>query len=259
MRRPTCHLIARHTSESGAGTSLAHQSFPRQVLATAFLPGSAAGAGFSETIRRPLRASQHYAIGSRGGSKRVPGFSEIEQEFDETLGFIQNDLAAICAKDLGTNYTAALLIGCACDVIAQRRGGRVRDFEVFAELLPDTSDWRTLAKPLFEAVRHGLAHGFDTKEIRFNGGIMTVTISWRRREHLSIDRTREKPSLVLNVQSLATALNEKIDSLREQLIDDSSACDRFRMSCRPGSKSKQVLSIDPREVEAWSRLTGMHF
>jgi hypothetical protein len=135
-----------------------------------------------------------------------------------------------------------------------RRGGSDRDFEVFAELLPDTpADWRTVAEPLYDAVRHGLAHGFDTKEIRFNGGILTVTISWRQREHLSIDQTHGKPSVVLNVQNLVAALSETIDAFREQLTRDPAARDRFQKSCR---KKKQVASKNPREIAAWSRLTG---
>jgi hypothetical protein len=44
------------------------------------------------------------------------------------------------------------------------RGDRKRPHDVFAELLP-TNDWKALAKPLYEALRNGLAHKFDTEAL----------------------------------------------------------------------------------------------
>src|SRR5688500_13696948 len=90
-------------------------------------------------------------------------FEDIKTEFDESLGYIKNDISALCRQNERVNYTVALLVACGCEVLAEGWGGR-RPHDVFAELLPDT-DWKALAKPLYEALRNGLTHKFDTKHL----------------------------------------------------------------------------------------------
>lgn len=53
-------------------------------------------------------------------------FNEIEKEFKETFGYVRQDIDAILTKNLGLNYTIALLVCCACEMLTwhQRHCGK---------------------------------------------------------------------------------------------------------------------------------------
>ena len=44
-------------------------------------------------------------------------FADIEKEFDESLGYIKNDISALCRQNEKVNYTVALLVACGCEVL----------------------------------------------------------------------------------------------------------------------------------------------
>jgi hypothetical protein len=102
-------------------------------------------------------------------------FAEIEREFDESLGYIHNDIHALCSGTQTLNYTVALLVGVACEALEDAHA-YANKITVFSALLPD-DEWRKLAKPLFEAIRHGLAHNFDTRHIDVNGGCNILSVN----------------------------------------------------------------------------------
>ena len=54
-------------------------------------------------------------------------FTDIEKEFNESLAYIRNDIAWLCEHDSGLNYTVALLIGCACEALADGGAGTSKD------------------------------------------------------------------------------------------------------------------------------------
>src|SRR5436190_17121147 len=96
-------------------------------------------------------------------------FADIKSEFDETLGYIRQDIRWLLDHDSGLNYTIALLVGCACEMLADCRvGTKTKGQVVFSELLA-SGELRVLANRLYGALRDGLAHGFDTKHILVDG------------------------------------------------------------------------------------------
>lgn len=103
-------------------------------------------------------------------------YAEIEEEFEYSLGYIHNDIQALCQGTQTLNYTVALLVGVACEAL-EDAGAYANKITVLEELLPD-ADWKKLARPLFDALRHGLAHNFDTKHIHVNGDIVQIHLSW---------------------------------------------------------------------------------
>ena len=75
---------------------------------------------------------------SRG--ERMTDFAVVKVKFDETLGYIRQDLRWLLEKRSSLNYTIALLIGCGCEMLAACGGDKQRRGErVFAELLPPRS------------------------------------------------------------------------------------------------------------------------
>jgi hypothetical protein len=48
-------------------------------------------------------------------------YAEIEKEFNESLGYIHNDIQALCGGTQTLNYTVALLVGVACEALEDAR------------------------------------------------------------------------------------------------------------------------------------------
>jgi hypothetical protein len=105
-------------------------------------------------------------------------FKEIEKEFNETFGYVRQDIAEILKKNLGLNYTIALLVCCACEMLTWHRN--LRDdqaYEVFALLLPDTEACKAVGKTWWKALRNGLAHNFRPDTIKIKDDEWRFTIS----------------------------------------------------------------------------------
>jgi hypothetical protein len=154
-------------------------------------------------------------------------FADIRKEFDESLGYIRQDIAWLCEHNSGLNYTVALLIGCACEALAD--GGAFPSKErALAELLPD-AEWKQLAKPLFDALRNGLAHSFDTKHIHVDGEVVQIYIHWSMSEIIKIKAVSGgKDGLFIGARPLAAKVCQAIDHFEASLQSDDEACQRFR-------------------------------
>lgn len=151
-------------------------------------------------------------------------YADIEREFDESLGYIHNDIQALCASRNTLNYTVALLVGVACEALEDACAYPSK-LKVLAELLPDT-DWQQLAKPLFEAIRHGLAHHFDTKHIHVDGEVVQIYLSWSMKETIRIKQVNGHDALYLGTCQLGAGVCRKIQDFKTRLQHDSVARQR---------------------------------
>lgn len=94
-------------------------------------------------------------------------FHEIKKEFDETFGYIRQDIAAILKTDLKLHYTIALLACCACEMLTWHGNLRKEQaYEVFTSFLPDAEEYKAVGKTPWEALRNGLAHNFRPETIK---------------------------------------------------------------------------------------------
>jgi hypothetical protein len=153
-------------------------------------------------------------------------YEDIKQEFDESLGYIHNDIAWLCEHNSGLNYTVALLIGCACEALADS-GAYPTKVRALAELLPD-DEWKQLAKPLFDALRNGLAHSFDTKHLQVNGEPIQIYIDWAMTTVIAIRKANGADGLFIGARPLAANVCAAINAFRARLQSDAVACQRFR-------------------------------
>ncbi len=176
-----------------------------------------------------------------------PSFADIEREFDESLGYIRNDVFALCRQKERVNYTVALLVGVGCEFLAEGEGNK-KPHEVFAELLPN-DDWKTLAKPLFEAVRNGLAHKFDTKHLHVDGQRIQIYFSWDREEVVD---TSPGTRLFIGTRPLGLLLCKKIEEFRQKLQGDAIARKRFRQAY----SREDWTGCSAVETAAWKRLVA---
>jgi hypothetical protein len=177
------------------------------------------------------------------------GFSQIEREFKETFGYIRGDIAAIGKTDLRLNYTVALLICCACQMLAWHKG--LADDQVFTSLLPDGEPYRVIGKTMFEALRNGLAHRFrpDTIEIGEDQWRFTMSPDLN---HLTASQGRPN-WLRVNVKILSERVASQIEAYERELRESPRARLEFL------ERSKRCLRHVPREqapqvAAAWRSL-----
>ena len=178
-------------------------------------------------------------------------FAEIKQEFDETLGYIRQDMRALGESDLHLNYTLALLICCACDSIAWHRD--LRDYEVFVSLLADP--FKPIGKSMFEGIRNGLAHRFRPDTVVIGDRRCRFTLSWKDATHLSVIEG-EPDWLRLNNRALTVAIVQQIDQYEAELKHDNGEALRvdFRKKHTEGCL-KRIDSGSP-VANAWLAALG---
>ena len=184
----------------------------------------------------------------------MTNFSIVKLEFDDTLGYIRQDLRWLLEKQSGLNYTIALLIGCGCEMLDACRGEKKRRGErVFAELLPSTKELQALADRLYSALRDGLAHGFDTKHLRIDGIEHQIYLSSLGAQEFTIVKNERGIGLRIGIGALADALCAKITEFESRLEFDEDARQGF-MDAR--QRSADLSSI---EAAAWRALVTTHF
>jgi hypothetical protein len=158
----------------------------------------------------------------------VTVYSEIEHEFDVTLGYIRDDINALCSGTQTLNYTVGLLIGVACEAL-EDAGAYPNKKTVLADLLPD-DDWRQLKNVLFEALRNGLAHNFDTKHIHVDGRPIQIYMVWALPKTIAIGKRNGEEALEIGTCVLGRGICRKIDEFRAKLRNDTDACEKFKSS-----------------------------
>jgi hypothetical protein len=150
-------------------------------------------------------------------------WADIKKEFDDSLGYIRQDLRWLQSHNSGLNYTVLLLVGCGCEMLAAIGGDNKRRGEkVFAELLP-AGDWQLLATRLYTARRDGLAHGFDTKHLDVDGLSVQLYISWSQGTAIAVHQRDTSYGVYIGAQRMVDALWGKIDKLEALLQQDEAA------------------------------------
>jgi hypothetical protein len=173
-------------------------------------------------------------------------YAQIRAEFTQLRAFVLNDIERMLRLEPGVNYAAAAVIACGFEALANVRDGHKNAGQrPFAETLP--ADWRPVASSLFDALRNGIVHGYETQRIRVGARTIELSIAWRETGHL----TWYDDQLVLNVRALAEGLRERFDEYEEQLKADATARDRFLTRRRRDREHR----VSEGEATAWRVLT----
>ena len=177
-------------------------------------------------------------------------FADIEQKFNRVFGFIQRDLKGILTLDPGANFAVAGLAACACETLARYRHGSGEGVDAFSRLLP-VGPFQVVAKGLYHILRNGLVHRYDTADIRVEGKIIQLAISWRAEPHLSVKDVNGMPNLVLNVTTLCADLFGAFGEYREELRENGEARDHFFKTYRETG----IVDVKvPEQVAAWKTI-----
>lgn len=161
-------------------------------------------------------------------------YAEIKHEFDVTLGYIHDDIQELCRGTKTVNYTVALLIGVACEAL-EDAGFYANKKTVLADLLPD-DDWKQLTGVLYEALRNGLAHNFDTKHIHVNGQEVQIYLVWSMPKAICVEPRNGKEALSIGTCVLGRGICDKINEFRATLESNPTACERFKNSLNSSAR-----------------------
>jgi hypothetical protein len=179
-------------------------------------------------------------------------FANIEPKFDRVFGFIQRDLERFLALDVGGNFAVAALAACACETLARYRDRSGGGGEVFRRLLPP-GPFHVIARSLYDLLRNGLVHRYDTADLRVDGRLVRLALSWRARPHLSVTEIDGIPNLVLNATTLCSDLFKAFREYKEELEKSAEARDRFLLTYRQTG----VFEVNtPAHVAAWKAILG---
>jgi hypothetical protein len=176
-------------------------------------------------------------------------FDLIEKEFYELRDFVLNDLDLLINLPKGSNYTAALLVATACEVLGRLRYESGKGDEFFKNyLVPE--NWRPVASTIFDALRNGLAHSFATKVIvQIPGKELNLGISWKEKPHFVYDA--KESCVYLNVRNLSYALRHAFEQYETELRTDTNLCELFRKRRR----KKMTINVrNDAERQEWERL-----
>jgi hypothetical protein len=173
------------------------------------------------------------------------GYAQIQTDLAKLRSFVLGDIDRMLELEPGVNYAAAVVIACGFEALANVRDGRENaGQQPFAETLP--ARWRPVASSLFDALRNGIVHGYETQLIRVGDQTVELAIAWRVTEHLMW----YEGQLVLNVRALAACLRERFDDYDQRLRADGSARDLF-FKRRRRQREHQVRGD---EAVAWRSL-----
>jgi hypothetical protein len=179
-------------------------------------------------------------------------FADIEPKFDRVFGFIQRDLERFLSQEVGGNFAVAALAACACETLARYRDRSGDGGEVFRRLVP-SGPFQVIARSLYDLLRNGLVHRYDTSDLRVDGQIVRIALSWRALPHLSVTVIDGVPNLVLNVATLCSDLFRAFQEYREELKTSAEARDRFFLTHRETG----VFDVNtPAHVAAWKMILG---
>ncbi len=121
-------------------------------------------------------------------------YEDIRSTFEKVRDYFTYDLKLLSSQERGGNYITGFLIACACEThVRFRYGTNAKGEQFFSEkMLPD--EWKPVAPSLFDAIRNGIAHCYETKPIRIGDKLLGIGISWRQQPHLQFSSDKPQHS-----------------------------------------------------------------
>lgn len=174
-------------------------------------------------------------------------YETIRLRFEQVHDYVVSDLDRVVEQTDGGNYIAAALIVCACDALSNLKYGKENHgYLFFKELLPNV--WHPVAKSLYEAIRHGLVHTYDTRLICIGHREIEVIISWGQKPHLGLSANRKK--IYINIKHLSKDFKAAFKRFETDLQEQATLRNTFAKSIHRWRKQH----IAKNEVEKWEKL-----
>ena len=167
---------------------------------------------------------------------------------------VLNDLKQI--RKVPTNapvYAVALLVAVASEALSRLEGRSVNAVFVEEMFARAHSVPSVVARVLFDAVRNGLAHVYDTKTIVLGAEEVIVVLSWADRPHLSvatedwIQDGKPRRAICLNVGTLCADLEAYFERLMARLERDAD----FSRRVAANASNQKPPAPEAEALRAW--------
>lgn len=178
-------------------------------------------------------------------------FCDIQEEFDQTFGYVRQDIGAILNKDLRLHYTITLLACCACEMLAWHND--VPEHAIFVALLPDTPHYKRIGKTLWEALRNGLAHNFRPDTIKIGTNHWRFSIS-SDSAPLITGTVGDPHWIRINIREFSRLVIARVDAYKRELRTSAEARTRFRERLK--RTTKVILAEAENVCEALNAVVG---
>ena len=176
-------------------------------------------------------------------------YEDIRETFEKVRDYFTYDLKLLSGQSEGGNYITGLLIACACETLARFRDEKATGEQFLSEkMLPE--EWKSVGSSLFDAIRNGIAHCYETKPIRIDDKLLEVGISWRLQPHLRF--SPDKKVLYLNIQTMA----EQILNLLQEYESSLKADQKLRLQFSKAMRADWTKKTEGNELKAWKKLIG---
>jgi len=170
----------------------------------------------------------------------------VRETFDQLRQFLKSDLRQILAQEQGGNYAVALLIAVACEALSQLQG--LPDDEMLVQLFSKQGLSREMARDVAEALRHGLAHIYETKFIQAGKLRFELVVSWGKKPHLKV--RKNPPGIYLNVRAMSDDLREILRDLDQNLPPGGALPRRWL--------KKRFHQAQPKSITQWQKWFAEH-
>jgi hypothetical protein len=118
------------------------------------------------------------------------------------------------------HYAAALIVVVGCEALGLLLYNDKKRVFVKDLIGPHKRITKKMAADLFDALRNGLAHNYDTNFIRVGekGPFIDLVVSWTRK-HRHLSARRDPPGIYLNLPTMKRNLERIFNHYRTQLRD----------------------------------------
>ena len=180
-------------------------------------------------------------------------YETIQKKFEEIKSFITHDLGVLVNSPSGVNYTAALLIACACETLAWFKYGKQNIGDQFLRDMMLPEQWKPVSKSLYDALRDGLAHAFETMNVKVGSKQFDIGVSWGNHKHLTFNENHS--ILYLNMKTMADHLLIAIANYEQELKNNPTVREKFFETMRKMRNGfSQDVSNGSSERAAWEVL-----
>ncbi len=175
---------------------------------------------------------------------RVTEWEAIEDTFIRLRDFVLTDLGRLVSQRAGGNFAVVALVMTACDALGRLHYGKDNGDRIFERCLPE--EWRPAAPTLYDALRHGLIHGYEAQSVVVDGRPVFFEVAWAGQRHLTFtDESRQVLCIV--APNLVESLRGAFNSVEAELRSDPVARDEFLV--RDG-KDREI-HLRGSQVERW--------
>lgn len=174
-------------------------------------------------------------------------YDDIRESWERIKQYFTNDLTLLSGSETGGSYITAFLIACACETLSRFTYGKGDGARFFSKMMLPAK-WQKVGSSLFDAMRNGIGHRYETKFIAVGSKKIDIYISWRQSPHLQL--SADKGKVYLNVKHMADQMITILVDVDQALKNDPALRTEFAKTLN----DPWVENMVGAEKDSWATL-----